>query len=72
LYAFYPLGYFKYKSVYSDGSFDEVLNFKQQNFDRMPRLYKQMLLPIIVSRGRNAGEYFSILLKSMSFMSIEV
>jgi len=72
LYSFYPLGFLKYKSVYSDGSFDEVLNWKQQNFDRMPRLYKQMILPIIIARGRNAGEYFSLLLKSMSFMSIEV
>lgn len=24
LYSFYPLGYLKYKSVYSEGSFDEV------------------------------------------------
>jgi hypothetical protein len=28
LYSFYPLGFLKYKSVYSDGSFDEVLNWK--------------------------------------------
>lgn len=31
-----------------------------------------MLLPIIVTRGRYAGEYFSFLLKGMTFLSIEV
>ena len=28
LFAFYPLGYLKYHSVYSEGSFDEVQNWK--------------------------------------------
>ena len=28
LYAFYPLGYLKYTSVHSEGSMDEVLNWK--------------------------------------------
>ena len=38
----------------------------------MPRVYKEFLVPQILARGRFASEYFSVLLKSMTFMSIEV
>jgi len=43
LYAFYPLAYMRYISKWELGGKDNMKNFLEQNFERLPRFYKIML-----------------------------
>jgi len=63
-YAFYPLGLLRYNSDWKAGSHDNLQNFWQQNYQRMPRLYKFMLLAQ-ATRARFAPEYLSAVLKHL-------
>ena len=64
LFAFYPLAYLRYISVHSEGSFNDWSNFINQNYERLPRFYKIMLL-LQLSRARYAESYFKKLLKAL-------
>jgi hypothetical protein len=66
LYSFFPLAYLRFISQYEDGGKDIWSNIKTLNFERLPRLYKLMLIPQI-ARGRNLKEYGNLL-----FDNIEV
>jgi len=44
LWCFYPLAWLRYRSKHADGGRDDWENFLQQNFERLPRFYKIMLL----------------------------
>ena len=44
LFAFYPLAYLRYNSNHADGGYNDWDNWKDQNFERLPRFYKIMLL----------------------------
>lgn len=59
LYGFFPLAYLRYISDYELGGKDDWKNFLTMNFDRMPRLYKIMLLPQIL-RARRLKEYLNL------------
>lgn len=48
LYSYFPLAYLRYISDYEKGSHDEISNLLSLNFERMPRLYKIMLIPQIL------------------------
>ena len=60
-FAFYPLAYLRYNSNYSDGSFNDWDNFLLQNFERLPRFYKAMLL-IQLPRARFTLPYMKDIL----------
>ena len=64
LYAFYPLGLLKYLSHWEDGSLDDVDNFAKQNFLRMPRFYKALLLPHVI-RARFIPDHLNTLLRNL-------
>jgi hypothetical protein len=44
IYAFYPLAYLRYISVWDEGTLYWFDMFLVQNFERLNRLYKMMLL----------------------------
>ena len=44
LWCFYPLGWLRYRSKRSEGSLDNWDNWMQQNYQRLPRFYKILLL----------------------------
>ena len=44
LYSMFPLAVIRYNNVWADGGFDIWTNLKTLNFDRLPRLYKVLLL----------------------------
>ena len=64
LYSFYPLAYMRARSRYEDGGYNEVENFLNQNFERMPRFYKIMLM-FQLGRIRFAMPYFVTFLKNL-------
>jgi len=43
VFAFYPLAYLRYNSRRIDGSLNDIQNFLDQNYERLPRYYKIML-----------------------------
>ena len=61
LFAFYPLAYLRYNSDYMAGGFNDWENFKNQNYERLPRFYKGGLL-IQLIRARNCLSYLKIAL----------
>ena len=65
LYAFYPLGLLRYNSDWKTGSsVDNIQNFLQQNYQRLPLVYKFLLLAQ-VTRARFTFEYFDIWLRNL-------
>lgn len=65
LYAFYPLAYLRYISKWEDGNIDPFQMFWAQNFERLNRLYKFMLL-FQISRARLTMRYFQDLIKEFN------
>jgi hypothetical protein len=69
LYGFFPLAYLRHISNYDDGGKDAWRNLATMNFDRMPRLYKVMLLPQLL-RGRHLREYLNLFFENMEIAVI--
>ena len=44
LWSFYPMAFWRYRSSRVDGGKDNLVNFLNQNYQRLPRFYKIMLL----------------------------
>jgi hypothetical protein len=65
VYSFYPLAYMRYISKWENGSINSYEMFISQNFERLPRFYKMMLL-VQVFRGRNGSKYFKDFIKELN------
>lgn len=63
LYGFFPLAYLRSISEYEQGSHDGFSNLMTMNFERMPRLYKMMLVPQIM-RVRKLKGYLEIFMNN--------
>lgn len=63
LYAFTPLSLIRYNSRWEDGSKDDVKNFFNFNFSRLPRFYKLLLLLTMV-RARDTKILLNFIMKS--------
>ena len=63
LYGFFPLAYLRNISEYHEGSHDNVVNLLSLNFERLPRLYKLMLVPQIL-RVRKLKGYLEIFMNN--------
>jgi len=66
LYSFYPLAYFRFHSKWEEGGKDDVNNFMTQNFQRLPRFYKIMLL-MQMGRSRDVNKFTNAFLKWLDF-----
>jgi hypothetical protein len=44
LWGFYPLSYLRYSSNYDEGGKDNLENWIHQNYERLPRFYKILLI----------------------------
>ena len=63
-FAFYPLAWLRYNSKHSEGGRDDLANFLNQNYERLPRFYKIMLV-MQLPRARFALDYLKLLFKTM-------
>ena len=70
LFAFYPLAHLRYISKRSEGGRDDMENFLNRNYERLPRFYKIMLV-LQLARTRFTLKYLRLMFKQLK-LSTEI